>query len=170
MGKVVVTRDGQPLAIRDDENAAFAWLLKHQGQSVDWATTYEGYALEEIQPWPTEDAARFRQIARQLMRGDKSHRRGDCKRYGQTARMSCGTCALHGYEPRGGWEPGTSVKDDGPNYAGWARVYVEAGTTIPAHWASAFQRERDSDNLMYARALERSILTFGATIGGEVRS
>lgn len=164
MAKTAVLRDGRPIALCETENDAFAWLLKHQGQSVDWATTHEGYAFETIEPWPTEEADGERRIALQLMRGDESHRRGDCKRYGQTARMSCGTCALHGYEPRGGWEPGYRVKDGGPNYAGWARVYVQAGYTIPADWADAFARERASDNLQYAWALERDILTFGMTI------
>lgn len=164
MTKVAVTRDGTPVALCDDANAAFAWLLRHQGQSVDWATTHEGYAFETLAPWPAEEADKLRRIARQLMRGDASHRGGDCKRYGQQARMSCGTCALHGYEPRGGWEPGYRVKDGGPNYAGWARVYVEAGYIIPANWADAFTRERGSDNLHYARALERDILTFGVEV------
>ncbi len=42
----IVTRDGKPVSpLLDDENAAFAWLLKHQPMSTDWAIKYEGYAI-----------------------------------------------------------------------------------------------------------------------------
>lgn len=42
---VTVKRDGKPLAYVADGNAAFAWLHRHQGMSVDWAIRYEGYAV-----------------------------------------------------------------------------------------------------------------------------
>lgn len=46
---VVVTRDGQDVSpVLADENEAFSWLLRHQGQSVDWATRYEGYGFREV--------------------------------------------------------------------------------------------------------------------------
>jgi hypothetical protein len=51
--------------------------------------------------------------------------------------------------------------EGGPNYAGWARVYVEAGRTIPLNWKAAFQRELDSDNRAYAEFLQRCIEYFG---------
>lgn len=76
-------------------------------------------------------------------------------------RMNCGACALFGYEPRGGWGDGRNVKRDGPNYAGWARAYVEAGRAIPKRWKDAFEKERQSDNKLYAAALEESIKHFG---------
>jgi len=42
----IVTRDGEPVSpLLDDENAAFAWLLRHQSMSTDWAIKYEGYAI-----------------------------------------------------------------------------------------------------------------------------
>lgn len=42
---VTITRDGKPVAEVADSNAAFKWLLQHQGQSVDWAMKYEGYRV-----------------------------------------------------------------------------------------------------------------------------
>ncbi len=45
----VVTRDGKPVSpVLVDENAAFAWLLKHQPMSTDWAIKYEGYAIVAV--------------------------------------------------------------------------------------------------------------------------
>lgn len=41
-----VTRDGQdvsPTFATEDE--AYAWLLRHQGQSVDYAMRYGGYGI-----------------------------------------------------------------------------------------------------------------------------
>lgn len=46
----VVTRWGAPLAVLASENDAEAWLLRHQGQSSDWAKKYEGYAITEVKP------------------------------------------------------------------------------------------------------------------------
>lgn len=43
----VVKRDGKPVSpVLPDENAAFAWLLHHQGMSTDWALKHEGYSIE----------------------------------------------------------------------------------------------------------------------------
>lgn len=49
-GSVVVKRDGQVIHSCDSENAAFAWLQRHQPQSVDWALRYEGYSIESVEP------------------------------------------------------------------------------------------------------------------------
>ena len=47
--KAQVHRDGQPVSpLLADRDAAFVWLLKHQGQSVDYATRYGGYAIVDI--------------------------------------------------------------------------------------------------------------------------
>lgn len=55
----------------------------------------------------------------------------------------------------------------GPNYAGWARVYVEARKPIPQKWKQAFEAERKSDNKAYAAALEEVIAHFGVRFEGE---
>lgn len=62
---------------------------------------------------------------------------------------NCSYCAL------------TQGGDDGPNYAGWARIYIEAGVAIPNRWREEFQKELNSDNRLYGYALRKSILTFG---------
>ncbi len=174
--RCVIRRDGKPVAIVDDENAAFAWLLRAQGQSVDHATRFEGWSYGIAEPWPAtaadtadpagdgryENAEHMARMARQQLVGDESHRAGDCRRYGQAARMSCGTCALLGYQPRDlaardGWD----VRFDGPNYAAWQRVYVQGSRPIPERWHAAFDAARTDDNVSMAAALERDIATFG---------
>ena len=52
-------------------------------------------------------------------------------------------------------------REDGPNYAGWARIYTEARRPIPVKWRKALARELLSDNAAYSNALRRSIATFG---------
>lgn len=50
---VEVRRDGKVRRSFDtgdpvkDQNAAFEWLLKAQGQSVDWALRYEGWEIRD---------------------------------------------------------------------------------------------------------------------------
>lgn len=44
-GPVDVTRDGEVVAKVSDQNAAFAYILEHQGMSVDWALRYEGWGM-----------------------------------------------------------------------------------------------------------------------------
>jgi len=46
--RYAVKRDGVIVAECDDANAAFTWLLRHQGQSVFYATTYGGYAIAPV--------------------------------------------------------------------------------------------------------------------------
>jgi hypothetical protein len=57
---VEVRRDGERKARfetgdpRADSNAAFEYILHHQGQSVSWAVRYEGWSIVEIAPDGTE--------------------------------------------------------------------------------------------------------------------
>lgn len=44
---VIIKRDGKQIAEVADSNAAFAWLLKHQSMSVDWAIKYEGWTVHD---------------------------------------------------------------------------------------------------------------------------
>jgi hypothetical protein len=69
-------------------------LVDGAGPGYEHARVYE--------PWDAETAERENRIARQLLTGDEWHRSGACRRGSQAERMSCGTCALLGYEPRGG--------------------------------------------------------------------
>lgn len=58
----------------------------------------------------------------------------------------------------------------GPNYAGWARKWIQAGRPIPMGWSRAFWGElagADADgfaeyqNEAYAEGLRRDVATFG---------
>ena len=74
---------------------------------------------------------------------------------------NCRHCCL-----RGEGKPNTA---DGiglePNYAGWQRLYVEAGRIIPAQFADAFLNTfRDSENTSFLDALRDDIQYFGVTL------
>lgn len=75
-------------------------------------------------------------------------------------RENCGACVLNGYISRDDRQNGAR-DSDGPNYAGWARIYVQAGRHIPAKWHKAFDAELASDNQAYSDALRRDIYIFG---------
>lgn len=97
------------------------------------------------QPWSAEEARQHSGIARRIF--NETHYDTDHARNPDPD--NCSACAIR----LGG--------SDGPNYAGWARLYIEAQRPIPGKWRAAFQRELDSDNKAYANALRRSIATFG---------
>lgn len=44
---IYIKRDGEEKAKVKDVNEAFAWLLKHQSQSVYHALRYEGWSVED---------------------------------------------------------------------------------------------------------------------------
>lgn len=112
-------------------------------------------------PWSTNERRQFHVTARQVFDNPDVHPRL-CRSWKPWERASCSGCVLRGYHVRDG--KGSFRRDEGgPDYAGWARIYVEAGIPIPLIWKAAFARERASDNRRYAEALERSIVTFGVT-------
>lgn len=159
-----VTRDGKTVAGPfDDDFAAAGWLLHNQPQSVAWATKHEGYAIVAIEPWGEDEAKRHAAIARQVMYRDEFH---NARHYGENdplTRANCGPCVLSGYA-----DPDDTEHDpnDGPNYAGWARLYVQANRPIPERWREAFHRELHvADNPSYSVALARDIATYGVTFG-----
>lgn len=110
----------------------------------------------EARPWVPSEAQRHRNTAENcLCRHDHGNDRS------QLARENCGACCLGGYRPR--------VKDDewpkdAPNYAGWVRIYIEAGRSIPPRFARAFVHELSpglTDNSLYRDACLRSLATYG---------
>lgn len=78
----------------------------------------------------------------------------------QLTRENCGACALNGYHPRG--EKRTFI-----NYAGWARVYIQAGKAIPNNLFLAFMAELASDNRLYADGLRDDIKHYGIKASGK---
>lgn len=127
------------------------------GRPVEEALADGSYGVESVprDRWSEGEQRHYRNTARQCL---TSHDHGSDR--SELARTNCGACVLGGYEPRGGWGDGRT-RADGPNYAGWARIYVEAGFAIPRLWEAAFERERHGDNDRYSAALELSIATFG---------
>lgn len=116
-------------------------------------------------PWDEETAKRERNIAHALLsRHDHDwtfcgRTRAEKREDENLTRSNCGACVLNGYQDR---DDDEHKPADGPNYAGWARVFVEAGRSIPATWAEAFVREfTDNDNERYVEALKRDVATFG---------
>ena len=73
---------------------------------------------------------------------------------------NCVHCCL-----RGEGLPNTA-DDQGraPNYAGWARLYVQAERTIPARFAQAFAEELNSSNEAYRYALIYDIAHWGVSV------
>lgn len=110
---------------------------------------------EIVQPWDADTARTLRGQARNLMNhGHSWHFTFPRER--EMTRENCGACALSGY--------GESTESGPlePNYAGWARVYVEAGHAIPKKYREAFEAtRRRTDNPLYVEGLERDIVTFG---------
>jgi hypothetical protein len=96
-----------------------------------------------IEIWTAPEARQHKATAQRLLGEGHSYR------HTGVDTDNCGFCAL----THGGL--------DGPNYAGWARIYIEAGKAMPEKWRGAFERELASDNHHYAVALRRSIATFG---------
>jgi len=76
----------------------------------------------------------------------------------QEVRENCGACTLAGYHPKG-------ERRDFINYAGWARVYIQAGRFIPKNIRFAFLAELASSNRAYADALKQDIRDYGINIG-----
>ncbi len=49
-GPMVITRDGKDVSPVVEGSAAFSWLLRHQGQSVEYALRYGGYSARPATP------------------------------------------------------------------------------------------------------------------------
>lgn len=98
--------------------------------------------------WSNDEAKKLRDLAKQVLR--KHNHLLDC--VDADTLDNCGACAISGRN---------ELTEGGPNYSGWARVYVEAGVAIPRKWKEAFERECFSSNHQYTQALRQSIATFG---------
>lgn len=74
-------------------------------------------------------------------------------------RDHCGACALKGYGALSAEESDSGHAS--PNYAGWARVYTQAGKTVPECWSEDFSHAFDGDSA-YSLALRKDVRTFGS--------
>ena len=68
---------------------------------------------------------------------------------------NCGACTL----ARAG-KDGTDPEQM-PNYAGWLRVYVQAGEAVPQTWLEAEMVRAANENPAYYSAIMRDIATYG---------
>ena len=114
---------------------------------------------ETTAPAPWDDVTAS-QLSRMAARSFQHEHGGPIPRDKEGAnlvRANCEACNLEGYR-----DIYADAHDhDGPNDAGWARVYTQARRPVPRKWANAFARERADINRPYADALERDIVTFG---------
>lgn len=100
-----------------------------------------------LKPWSHEEARTIAMSAHRTFYGTHHH--------ASAKSIDCSTCCLNG---------NCAINYKGtksPNFAGWGRIYVEAGVPIPKRFARAFANELASDNDAYRTALLRSIATFG---------
>lgn len=97
-------------------------------------------AQPDSQPWSADEARSLRGTARACLS------RHDCGPHprDRMARENCGACVLNASEH--------------PNYAGWERLFVQAGRKVhPSALAAALAR---TDNLPYVNALRRDLATW----------
>jgi hypothetical protein len=161
MSEYIITRDGRPTYGRytSEDTARHELLFNRQGQSVDWAMKHEGWGILEVPAarWPDLEARELRAQARHLLTAHDRHGSSVLER------VNCGACVLGGYQPsdKSLRTDGHNARKDGPNYAGWARIYVQAGKRIPSGWKDAFYAEvNDTDNESYAAGLRKDISTW----------
>jgi hypothetical protein len=98
-----------------------------------------------VKVWDNTKARHYSQTAIQCLNDHYPHTKRDP--------LNCGACAL------------AMGDETGPNYSGWARIYVEAGKHVPKKWHTAFLLElHRTDNMPYVEALKKSIKTFGVIL------
>jgi len=112
-----------------------------------------GKDIDKPGPWNASKELSLRSIARGLFNCDQHEQHGEYREH-------CGACALNGYLSDSAKNDGMD-ETTGPNYAGWARCYVQAGYTVPLRWFKAFNEQLESDNEPYAQALKNDIATWG---------
>jgi len=69
---------------------------------------------------------------------------------GQLERDNCGACAVAAY-----------TEQTPPNYAGWLRVWIEAGRPVPRQHYETEIAQAQVENVGYYEAILRDVETFG---------
>lgn len=118
-----------------------------------------------LEPWDDPTRENEARMARAILRGDEGHQKGCASgAFRVWERDTCGTCAALGWGAHNEEHP----PHEGPNYAGWARVYVQAREPIPRAWMPAFLAHlNDEENDGYREALRRDVATFGWSLTDE---
>lgn len=100
----------------------------------------------------TREQVAYHLIARTLMRCETP----DGCASDALQKDNCGACTLHGHGDHADGSGGFRA----PNYAGWARVYIEARVQIPARYLEAFGHHLSRGDA-YGRALRAYVQVFG---------
>lgn len=107
---------------------------------------YEG---EEAEKWTDAEAQRFTRTAQYILRTHGPHS-------DQIARDNCAACAVNTY-----------TATEGPNYAGWLRLYIQARKPVPRKHYDAEMAMGERENELYHKAILRDIATYGIKFEGE---
>lgn len=173
----LVSRDGVPFAayVTAAQRAGAVAILPN----ADGVHRFGGavYALTDVdaEPWPADGSESFGETPAAMVRRATAMltEHGHAWRFStredrELTRSNCGACALSGYGLTD-----RDIRRCGPDYAGWARVYVQAGRPVPIGWSAPLWRELagagriDPDgqtgdaNDRYGNALRRDVATFG---------
>lgn len=93
-------------------------------------------------PWPAKQA---RELVVGAVNVSRHSTHAD-----QIARDNCGACALRRYGD-----------ENGPNYAGWLRIYIQLGWRVPKKHYDAEIAYADAENTQYRHAISRDVSTWG---------
>lgn len=102
----------------------------------------------------TENYERMRAI-RLLTEHNHYCEGGKCGNGTKLERENCTACVLKGYGSKDNGKPYA------PNHAGWARIYVLAGLSIPLRFKDAFLLEVAHGNTLYSEQLNADIARYG---------
>lgn len=105
----------------------------------------------KAEPWNEADAKGLRATSRALLARHDHGREFYGPEDEKLTRENCGACVLNGYGSHG----------TAPNYAGWLRVFIEAGRPVPALWLDTEMLDAQTWNPAYYSAILRSVATFG---------
>ncbi len=95
--------------------------------------------------WDADTADKLRAIAVNIFSDHGSHT-------DQVSRENCRACAI-----------GTFTEHDRPDYAGWVRLWIQAGWRVPRQHYEAEIAEAQQENPKYYEAILRDVETFGLT-------
>lgn len=95
--------------------------------------------------WDSDTTRRLRATATHIFSDHGPHG-------GQLERDNCGACAVASY-----------TEQDPPNYAGWLRVWIQAGKPVPRQHYETEIAEAQAENASYYEAIIRDVETFGLT-------
>jgi len=145
---------GVVVRVKTPTNSSWSYVAAnlHRGELVTVRQADSGrmLSIEHADPWAPIDARVLTRQARYLL---SNHGAQHDEATDEVVRENCGACVLAGF----------GATDDGPNYAGWERIYAQSYEPVPAPWRAAFFAALDHENRCYADAFARDLATFGVS-------